>query len=536
MSRPPGPRVGAERKAVGRSVGLPVGKVILVGAGPGDPDLITVRGADVLGDADVVVYDALAAPALLELAPEAAERFNVGKRGHDEPTRSQSDINELLVSLARAGKTVVRLKGGDPFVFGRGGEEAMACADAGVPFEVVPGVSSVIGALAYAGIPITDRRHSASFAVVTGHKDPTRVSKETRWPELAGAADTLVILMGMRNLESLIDRVQQGGRAPETPAAAIMNGTLPTQRVVEAPLGELAKAVADAGIGAPTAVVIGEVVGLREKLAWYEKRPLFGRRVLVTRAADQAAEIVRALSNAGAQPVVIPMIETVPAKDRSDVDAALRALRDYDAVLFSSVNAVHFLVERASELGVPLLETAPAVACVGPQTAAAARERGLAVAITPAERFDAAGLVEAVRSAWGGEGKRYLLPQADTARPVLRDGLRAAGARVDAVTAYRTVPPEIDRQSLRDRLMRGELDALTFTSPSTVTHFASLLDEASKRAARACRIAAIGPVTADALRGVGFDPQIVPQRATVRDLVSALAASESERSEVGESL
>ena len=511
------------------------GKVILVGAGPGDPDLITVRGAAVLGEADVVVYDALASTALLELAPDAAERINVGKRGHDEPTRTQSDINELLVTLARSGKTVVRLKGGDPFVFGRGGEEAMACVDADVPFEVVPGISSVIGALSYAGIPVTDRRHSASFAVVTGHKDPTRVSEETRWRELAGAADTLVILMGMRNLESLIERLQAGGRAAGTPAAAIMDGTLPTQRVVEAPLGELAKAVADAGIGAPAVVVIGEVVRLREKLAWYERRPLFGQRVLVTRAADQAAEIVRALRDAGAQPVVIPMIETVPAPDSSGVDAALRALPDYDALLFSSVNAVRFFAQRASQLGVPLASAAPAVACVGPQTAGAARERGLVVAVTPTERFDATGLVEAATSAWGAVGRRYLLPQAQAARPELRDGLCAAGARVDAVTVYQTIAPEVDSQSLRDRLLRGDLDALTFTSPSTATNFASLLDAESLRAARACRIAAIGPVTADALRAVGLDPQVLPQRATVRDLVSELAASQSAGPGLGES-
>jgi len=227
------------------------------------------------------------------------------------------------------------------------------------------------------------------------------------------------------------------------------------------------------------------------------------------------------------------MIETVPAEDPSDLDGALRTIRDYDAILFASVNAVRFTVARASQLGIPLLEIAPVVACVGPQTAAAARERGLAVAVSPSEQFDAAGLVEAIRSAWGDRRRRYLLPQAEAARPELRDGLSAAGARVDAVTAYRTRAPEIDGQSLRDRLTRGELDALTFTSPSTVAHFVALLDDASARAARACTIAAIGPVTADALRGVGFDPRVVPQRATVRDLVAALAASESERGEVG---
>jgi len=498
---------------------------VLVGAGPGDPDLITLRGAAVLREADVVVYDALAARSLLELAPAAAERVNVGKRGHDEPTRSQSDINALLVRLAREGKTVVRLKGGDPFVFGRGGEEASACVDAGVPFEVVPGVSSVIGALAYAGIPITDRRHSASFAVVTGHKDPTRVSEETRWRELAGAADTLVILMGMKNLEALIDRLQQGGRGPDTPAAAIMNGTLPTQRVVEAPLGELVGAVTEAGLGAPAAIVIGEVVGLRKKLAWYDRRPLFGRRVLVTRAADQAAGIVRALRAAGADPVEMPMIETVAAADQSAVDAALRSLGDYDGLLLSSVNAVRFLSARARELGISLSANAPAVACVGPQTADAAREQGLVVAVTPASRFDAAGLVEAVESVWGGRGRRYLLPQAESARPTLHAGLCAAGATVDAVTVYRTVAPIDHSPALRQRLVRGELDALTFTSPSTVTNFVALLDDESLRAARACRTAAIGPVTADALRAVGFGPLVVPKQPTMEDLVAALAES-----------
>ncbi len=534
MSGPADPRAGTEANAAGDSDDCAVGKVILVGAGPGDPDLITVRGAAALSEADVVVYDALAAVSLLDLAPEAAERLNVGKRGHDLPTRSQSDINDLLVSRARAGKTVVRLKGGDPFVFGRGGEEATACAEAGVPFEVIPGVSSVIGALAYAGIPITDRRHSASFAVVTGHKDPTPVSEGTRWGDLAGAADTLVILMGMRNLESLVERLKQGGRGPETPSAAIMNGTLPTQRVVEAPLGGLVQAVADTGLGAPAVVVIGDVVRLRQQLAWYDKRPLFGRRVLVTRAADQAAGIVRALNEAGAESVVIPMIETVAADDESAVDTALGELREYDALLFTSVNAVRFLVARAAKLDVPLVETAPPVACVGPQTAAVARQLGLAVAVTPSTRFDANGLADAVRSAWGAAGRRFLLPQAEAARPELRDGLCADGAVVDAVTVYRTVAPEVDEQSLRNRLIRGDFDALTFTSPSTVTNFTALLDEDSKRAARDCCIAAIGPVTADALRGVGFDPRVVPNRATMQDLVSALVEAESARSDAGE--
>jgi uroporphyrinogen III methyltransferase/synthase len=245
------------------------GHVWLVGAGPGDPGLITVRGAAALREADAVVYDALASPELLQLAPPEAERINVGKRGHEEINQSQDDINALLVRLAREGKRVVRLKGGDPFVFGRGGEEATACAEAGVAFEVIPGISSAVAALAYAGIPITDRRHSASFSVVTGHKDPTRVAKETRWRELATASDTLVILMGMRNLETIVGNLLDGGCAASKPAAVVMNGTLPSQRVVVAPLAKLVEKVHDAKLGAPSAGIVGGVFQLRDSLAWF---------------------------------------------------------------------------------------------------------------------------------------------------------------------------------------------------------------------------------------------------------------------------
>jgi uroporphyrinogen III methyltransferase/synthase len=499
-----------------------MGTVLLVGAGPGAPDLITVRGAAALRRADAVVYDALASPDLLHLAPPGAERFNVGKRGHDEPTRSQDDINALLLRLATEGKTVVRLKGGDPFVFGRGGEEATACAEAGIPFEVIPGVSSAIGALAYAGIPITDRRHSASFAVVTGHKDPSRVTEQTRWHELAGAADTLVLLMGMRNLESILDRLIEGGRAPTTPAAAVMNGTLPSQRVVVAPLAELAQQVREAGIGAPTAVVVGDVVRLRDSLAWYERRPLFGARVLVTRAADQAPTLVDALRDAGAEAVVVPMIRLAPPEDLAPVDAALARLEDYQAILFTSANAVRFLLARAVELDQPLLARAPAVACVGSATAEAARLAGFSVALTPESRHDADGLLAAVAQRWAPEGHRFLLPQAEAARAVLADGLRARGASVDAVAAYRTLAAAVDGDALRQQLVRREFDALTFTSPSAVVHFAELLDEEARKAVADCVVAGIGPLTSEELARLGFTADVVPERPTVRDLVAAL--------------
>jgi uroporphyrinogen III methyltransferase/synthase len=498
------------------------GRVTLVGAGPGDPDLVTVRGAEALRAADAVVYDALATPALLELAPREALRIDVGKRGHDAPTRPQEEINALLVKLAREGRNVVRLKGGDPFVFGRGGEEASALAAAGIPFEVVPGISSAVGALAYAGIPLTDRRHAASFAVVTGHKDPTRVAAETRWEELGRAADTLVVVMAMRNLEAIVPRILAGGRPPETPAAVVMEGTLPAQRVVEAPLGELVARVRAAGLRAPAVVVIGDVVRLRHQLAWFERRPLFGKRVLVTRAEEQAADLAGELRAAGAEPVLLPMLRIAPPADWAAADAALAQLAAYDALLLTSANAIRALAARAAERGVKLAEFRGRVLCVGPQSAQAAAREGLTASLVPASRYDAEALLAAIRSALAPRGLRFLLPRSDLAREALPEGLRAAGARVDAVTVYRTLPPELDAAELRGRLLRGELDVLTFTSPSTARHFAALLDAPALAAARRCRVAAIGFVTAEALRVVGLAPDLVPERAGAHELVAAL--------------
>jgi uroporphyrinogen III methyltransferase/synthase len=501
------------------------GCVYLVGAGPGDPGLITRRGAELLAAADAVVYDALASPELLALAPREALRIDVGKRGHSEPPRTQEEICALLVDLAHEGRRVVRLKGGDPFVFGRGGEEASACAAAGVPFEVVPGVSAAIGALAYAGIPVTDRRHAASFAVVTGHKDPGEPAAATRWEALAHAADTLVILMGMRHLEPLLSRLLAAGRSAKTPAAAVMNGSLPTQRVVTAPLGELAARVREAGLSAPTVVVVGEVVRLRDALAWFEGLPLFGRRVLVTRSREQAPALAAALRRAGAEPVVVPLLELAPPAEPGELDGALAELAAYDALLFTSGNAVRAFAARAAERGVSLRGLAARVYCVGPGTAEAARAAGLEVHGVPERRFDAEGLLEHVARELPPSGRRFLLPRAEEARETLPEGLRAAGARVDAVTVYRTIAAPADAPALRERLRHGELDALTFTSPSAAKHFAALLDAGSREAARRCVVAAIGPVTAEALRNLGLAADCVAERPDDACLVEALAGA-----------
>ena len=500
-----------------------VGRVYLVGGGPGDPGLITVRGAQCLRNADVVIYDALASEELLDLAPHHAERINVGKRGHDVPTRTQQETVELILGRAREGKNVVRLKGGDPFVFGRGGEEASACVEAGIPFEVIPGISAVIGVPAYAGIPVTDRRYAASFAVVTGHKDPTKASAETRWDLLGQAVDTLVILMGMQNLEMIVDRILASGRSPRTPAAVIMNGSLPDQSTLIAPLGELVTRVREEGLKSPATVVIGDAVKLHTSLDWFTKRPLFGRRVLVTRAADQAGPLVAALHQAGAVPVMASMIQLVPPHDWAEMDAALDHLDDYDILLLTSANAARFFGERARTRGKALEELRATVVCVGPVTAEAAMRLSLPVHGIPVERFDAEGLLAELERRGVPAGSRVLLPRSGQARETLPDGLRARGCEVDTVTAYRNVAPDIDAAALRRQLAASELHALTFTSPSTVRNFSAMLDDEAKAGAERCVIAAIGRVTADALQCEGLPPDVVPEKPGVESLVAALA-------------
>ncbi len=508
-----------------------IGRVILVGAGPGDPDLITVRGVSALASADVVLYDSLSTRELLGLAPAHAQRIDVGKRAHEAPTRPQEEINALLVKHARAGATVVRLKGGDPFVFGRGGEEASACAEAGIRCEIVPGISSAIAAPAYAGIPLTDRRHSASFAVVTGHKDPGRPREETRWSELGSAVDTLVILMGMRNLSELLERLLMAGKDPATPAAAVMNGTLGTQRVVTGSLTTLPERVKRAGLGSPSVVVVGEVVELRESLAWWEKEPLFGLRVLVTRAESQAAELASALRTAGAEPVLVPLIALVSPSDPAvlaRLDGAIERLEDFDGIVFSSSNAVRFLCERAREIGHDLSGVRAQVFCVGDKTAQAALTAGLPVHLVATGRADAEGLLAQILQAVAPAGKRFLVPRADVGRTLLAHGLRDAGAEVVAVEAYRNVRPDVDAGSLRSELEAGTLPVLTFTSPSAVQHFVELLDESARRAVSDCIVAAVGTTTAAALRDHAIEPDVVPKRSDVRDLVTAIGAHVSE--------
>lgn len=487
--------------------------VYLVGAGPGDPGLLTVRGREVLSRADVVVYDRLSVESLLELAPPDAERISVGKTPRG-PSVPQAEINALLVEKGKAGLEVVRLKGGDPFVFARGGEEAAALAEAGVPFEVVPGVTSAIAVPAYAGIPLTHRGLATSFTVVTGHEDPWAAS-ETDWEAVARmgrTGGTIVVLMGVATRAAIAERLLAGGMAPDTPVAAVRWGTRPEQRTQRTTLAELGTTPLEP----PATIVIGPVAGL--DLAWFEARPLFGLRVVVTRAREQAPELGARLRALGAEVVEVPAIEVVGPDDGGAAlaEAAAR-VHTYDWVVFTSVNAVARFV--------PLLRDARAfgparIAAIGPGTAEALAARNLLADLVP-DRFVAEALVEAFPPA-SPTGGRVLLPRAAVARDVLPEGLRAKGWEVDVVAAYRTVPARPSETALE---AARRADAICFTSSSTVTNYLAVAGREGVPSLVAC----IGPVTAATAREAGLTVDVVAEVHTISGLVDALAAAVAER-------
>jgi uroporphyrinogen III methyltransferase/synthase len=479
--------------------------VYLVGAGPGDPGLVTVRGADVLGRADVVVYDRLVHPSLLDLAPSDAERVYAGK-APGEAEMDQREINALLVERGRAGLAVVRLKGGDPFVLGRGGEEAEALAAAGVPFEVVPGITSAIGAPAYAGIPVTHRGRSTHFTVVTGHEDPAKGGADVDWDALARAGGTLVVLMGAGRVGEIAARLVAGGLAPETPVAAVRNGTRPDQRTVRATLAT----VADAGVQAPAAIVVGDVAAV--DLPWFESRPLFGRSVVVTRAREQASKLRHRLEELGAEVIELPAIAIEP------IDFDVPPLDRYGWLVFTSVNGVTAFFERGlTPAGLDARALAGLrLAAIGPGTAAALAARGLRADLLP-ERFVAESLLEAFPPP-SADGERVLLARAQRARDVLPAGLSERGYEVDVLAVYRTVTATPDPDVV-ERVRRGDVDALTFTSSSTVTNLCDLLGELP---ASQPLVASIGPVTSKAAIERGLRVDVEAAEHTIDGLVDAL--------------
>ncbi|HLB28743.1 MAG TPA: uroporphyrinogen-III C-methyltransferase [Dehalococcoidia bacterium] len=499
---------------------MKAGTVYLVGAGPGDPGLITVEGLRLLQEADLVVYDRLVAPSLLAHCRPEAELIYVGKAGGDH-TLPQDEINALLVARAREGKRVVRLKGGDPFVFGRGGEEAEVLTGAGIPFVVVPGVTAAVAAAAYAGIPVTHRRYASSFAVITGHEDAAKETSSIAWSSLA-AIDTLVILMGTRSLPDVAERLLAGGRPPSTPVAVVHWGTTPRQRTVVGTLADIAGQVQS--LPPPTVVVIGEVVRLRETLNWFENRPLFGKRVLVTRARHQASVLARLLADEGAEVIELPALEIRPTVDEERLAQAIRCLAggEYSWAVFTSANAVEVFFAHLRQVGYDARAFGGARVCaIGPATAQALEERGIHADAVP-EEYIAEGVVAAL-AGQVASGQRVLVPRAEGARQELVDGLAALGARVDEMTLYRAEVPEEALAEALARLRGGEVDIVTFTSSSTVRNLVQLLG-GDVESLRQSVIACIGPVTAQTAEELlGRKPDLVAREHTMPGLVRALA-------------
>jgi uroporphyrinogen III methyltransferase/synthase len=478
--------------------------VYLVGAGPGDPGLITVRGAELLASADVVVYDRLASPRLLDLAPSGAERIDVGK-APGRVAMSQADIDRLLVERGQSDATVVRLKGGDPFVFGRGGEEAEALLAAGVPFEVVPGVTSAIAAPAYAGIPVTHRGLSTHVTIVTGHEDPAKGTSDTNWAALARAGGTLVVLMGAGRVAEVARLLVEGGRAPDTPVAAVRWGTHPQQRTIRSTLAM----IGNEAVEAPSAIVVGPVAAL--DLGWFERRPLFGRRIVVTRAREQASALRARLTELGAEAIELPAITVKP------LEFELPALTDYSWVVLTSANGVDaFFARGLRARGLDARALAGVkVAAIGPGTAAALTRFGVRADLVP-ERFVAESLVDAFPEP-RAEGERVLLARAEQARDVLPDGLQGKGYAVDVVAVYRTDTAEPDAVDL-ERVRAGDFDAVTFTSSSTVERFCKIVGPIAGEHA----VVSIGPVTTATAVAAGLTVDVEADPHDIDGLVAAV--------------
>lgn len=500
-----------------------MGKVYLIGAGPGDPGLLTVKGLECIREADVIVYDRLAHPAILAHARGDAELIYAGKASSSH-TMKQDDINRLLVEKARECDVVVRLKGGDPFVFGRGGEEAEVLVDEGIEFEVVPGITSAISVPAYAGIPVTHRDFCSTLGIITGHEDPTKTDSSIKWDKIATGIDTLVFLMGVENLPNIVSRLIENGREASTPVAIIRWGTRTEQETLTGTLADIVEKVTSTGFKSPAVTVVGEVVKLREKLRWFDNRPLFGRKIIVTRSREQASALSDMLRRHGAESVEFPVIKIVGPASYDEMDAALDRIGSFDWLLFTSANGVQAVIDRLRQLGRDIRWLkGPKIGAIGPKTAEALECRGINVEFMPAEF-----IAEAVAEEFPEDpaGKRILLLRAEDAREVLPEKLAQRGARVEVVPVYRTRTEDSNAQRIRELLNDGEIDAVTFTSSSTVRNFVELIGEEGRIAIPdGVKVACIGPITARTAAECGLAPDVIAKDYTIEGLVAALESS-----------
>ncbi len=496
------------------------GIVYLVGAGPGDPGLFTVKGVECLQQAEVVVFDRLANPELIKYVPREAEKIYVGKASSDH-TLSQEGINQLLVDKAREGKVVVRLKGGDPFVFGRGGEEALFLREHGIEFEVVPGVTSAIAVPAYAGIPVTHRDLTSTLALITGHERPDKTESSIQWDKVAAGIGTLVFLMGLENLGFIVRNLVKHGRHPSTPCAVIRQGTLPGQKVLAGTLENIEEKVREEGFRPPAIIVVGEVVGLREQLNWFESRPLFGKRIVVTRSRAQASRLSAMIASLGGEAVELPAIKIVSTEDMTPLHRALDELDSFGWILFTSVNGVKIFLDELLQTGRDVRDLKGLrIGAIGPATAQALTQNRLVVEVIP-EEYRAEGMARALKGRVQA-GDKVLLPRARGARSVLPEVLTQWGVQVSEVHLYEARAEEPSTEQ-RDIVLSGEVDAITFTSSSTVNNFVRIIGEENiEQLNDRVKIACIGPISAETAANWGFTVDMVAEEYTIPGLVGAL--------------
>ncbi len=513
------------------------GKVYLVGAGPGDPGLLTIKGKECLSQADAVIYDYLANKAFLEYARSGAELIYVGKKGGCH-TMSQEEINALIVNKTQEGKMVVRLKGGDPYIFGRGGEEAQELAKAGLEFEVVPGITSAISVPAYAGIPLTHRDHTATVTFITGHESPLKEESNIAWDKLATGAGTLVFLMGVGNLTHIAETLIQNGRSPDTPVAVIRRGTVAEQKTLTGRLDDIARLASESEMKPPAIIVVGDVVNLRDELNWFEKRPLFGKKIVVTRAREQASGFLGALTLLGAECIEFPTIEVVPPETWDALDQAIDDLENYQWLLFTSVNGVKYFLNRLEVLGKDVRDLKGLkIGAIGPKTAELWTRFGIKPDLMPDE-YRAEAVVACFRERGSVKGLKILLPRAARAREVLPEELKNMGAEVDVVPAYQTIRPDHDTGMVREMLEQGAIDMVTFTSSSTVENFVGMFEPDGAHLQQwmgPVKVACIGPITARSAQSKGFSVDLIPSEYTIEafthSIVRYFSKSENSKSE-----
>ncbi|MEW5800817.1 MAG: uroporphyrinogen-III C-methyltransferase [bacterium] len=500
------------------------GIVYLIGAGPGDPKLITLRGKECIQAADVLIYDYLANPVFLSWAKPEAEILYVGKKG-GTPHIQQEEINELILRKVEAGAKVARLKGGDPFIFGRGGEEAEVLADEGIPFEIVPGITSAISVPAYAGIPLTHRQFTSTVSFITGHEDPNKEESSLDWEKISTGAGTLVFLMSMTRLSNIVERLQKHGLPPATPVAVIQWGTSPSQRTLVADLQSITDRVAEKGFGAPSIIVVGQVVSLREKLQWFEKKPLFGKTIVVTRARAQSSAFSQNLTELGALSIEFPTIRVSGLQDSSLLDDAIQALSDYQWIIFTSVNGVDFFFQRLHALKKDSRAFGAGRVCaIGPETASALRQQGIIPDYVPFE-YRAESIIEGFSNMGIKEGVRILIPRALEARDVLPEQLAQKGARISVVPVYETLPDSADSASLLDLIQKKAVNMVTFTSTSTVKNFCAAFSGSGfslPELLEGVDIACIGPICAREAQVMGLKVHIIPKEYTIAAMTESI--------------